>query len=297
MSSIANFKLKPADFKFVGTGLSRPECILAEPDGTLWVSDDKSALLKLDRAGKQSRIGKVGGMPNGLAIERSGAFLIANIGDGKLYRLTRDGKHEVVLDQFEGKPLGALNFVYVDARDRIWLTVSTLTVPRIQAVQSPIPDGFILMHDGKRWRRMGSGYCFTNEVRFDPAGRYIYIAETALGRVSRHALAADGAFGPRETYGPETLFPGARIDGITFDAAGNLWVTEVARNSIIVITPEQNSHLVFCDPSGQTLKRPASITFAGPEMKTAYIGSLDMDCVPYFLAPVAGRPLEHWNRA
>lgn len=296
MSSIANFKLKPADFKFVGDGLSRPECILAERDGTLWVSDDKSALMRIDRAGKQARLGNVGGMPNGLAIDKSGAILIANIGDGKLYRLTRDGKHEMILDQFEGKPLGSLNFVYIDARDRIWLTISTLTVPRIQAVQQPIPDGYILMHDGKRWRKMGAGYCFTNEVRFDADGRHIYIAETAIGRVSRHALAADGAFGPRETYGPETLFPGAKIDGITFDAEGNLWVTEVGRNSIIVITPEQSSYLVFCDPSGQTLKRPASLTFAGPDMKTAYIGSLDMDRIPYFRSPTAGRALEHWER-
>jgi sugar lactone lactonase YvrE len=296
MTSLADFRLKPTDFTFRGTGLSRPECVLAERDGTLWIADDKSAVLRLDPDGTQTRIGQIGGAPNGLAFDRRGALLIANIGDGKLYRMTRDGRHEVILDRFEGKPLGALNFVHVDDRDRVWVTVSTRTEPRIKAVQSPIPDGFLLVNDGGGWRRVGGDYCFTNEIRIDAAGKYLYVAETALGRVSRHALHPDGSLGPRETFGPEPIFAGARIDGITFDAAGNLWITEVAHHSLIVLTPEGHSRIVFYDAQALTLQRPASLVFTGPDLRTVIVGSLDMDRLPVFRAPVAGLPLSHWSR-
>lgn len=294
MTTIRDFRLKPEDFNFVGVGLSRPECIIAERNGTLWASDDKSAVMRIDPNGTQTRVGTVGGLPNGLAMNRNGELFIANIGDGKLYQQMRTGEHRILLDQFEGQPLGSLNFVYVDDRDRMWMTVSTVTVPRINAVNTPIPDGFILMNDGSGWRKVGAGYHFTNEVRVDPKGTTLYVAETALGRVSRHTIAADGSLGPREIHGPETVFPGAKIDGITLDAEGNLWVTEVAKNSIVVITPDGHSHVVFSDPGATLLNMPASIAFAGPDLKTAYVGSLKMDRIATFRSPIAGQPMCHW---
>jgi len=36
---IRDFVLNPAKATFVGEDLQRPECILAEPSGTLWVAD------------------------------------------------------------------------------------------------------------------------------------------------------------------------------------------------------------------------------------------------------------------
>ncbi len=294
MTTIREFRLKPEDFDFVGVGLSRPECIIAERNGTLWASDDKSAVMRIDSNGTQTRVGTMGGLPNGLAMNRKGDLFIANIGDGKLYQQMRMGEHRMLLDRFEGQPIGSMNFVYVDDLDRMWITVSTVTVPRINAVNTPIPDGYILMNDGSGWRKVGAGYHFTNEVRVDPKGTTLYVAETALGRVSRHTIAADGSLGPREIHGPETVFPGAKIDGITLDADGNLWVTEVAKNSIVVITPDGHSHVVFSDPGAMVLNMPASIAFGGPDLKTAYIGALKMDRIATFRSPVAGQPMSHW---
>ena len=39
----------------------------------------------------------------------------------------------------------------------------------------------------------------------------------------------------------------------------------------------------------------ASVTFGGPDLRTAYIGSLKGTRIPYFRAPVAGLPMVHWN--
>ena len=39
----------------------------------------------------------------------------------------------------------------------------------------------------------------------------------------------------------------------------------------------------------------AGVTFGGPDLQTAYIGSLKGTRIPYFRAPVPGLPMVHWN--
>ena len=39
----------------------------------------------------------------------------------------------------------------------------------------------------------------------------------------------------------------------------------------------------------------ASVTFGGPDLRTAYIGSLRGSRIPYFRAPVPGLPMVHWK--
>jgi gluconolactonase len=293
-----DFTLDPASIAWRAEDLSRPECVLAERDGTLWCSDNRGGVTRIDPAGKQTTIGKMGGAPNGLALERGGSLLVANIDDGVLYRLHRDGRHEVVLDTFEGKKLGAVNFVYRDRGrdgDRFWLTISTRTEPRRSAVEREIPDGYVLLYENGKARMAADGLCFTNEVRVDRAGKYLYVAETGKGRVLRFPLGADGALGSRETYGPATIFPGARIDGITFDEAGNLWVTEITRNGLHVIAPDGRCHKAFEDPQAKIIDFPASVVFTGADRRTALIGSTRMKRLAEFRAPVAGEPLAHWQ--
>jgi hypothetical protein len=41
----------------------------------------------------------------------------------------------------------------------------------------------------------------------------------------------------------------------------------------------------------------ASVTFGGPDLQTAYIGSLRGKRIPYFRAPVPGLPMVHWKEA
>ena len=294
--SIGNFRLTTAEIGFRGEGLSRPECVLAERNGTLWASDNRGGVTRIDPDGRQAVIGKIPDAPNGLALEKGGSILIANIEDGIVYRLHRDGRHETVLDSFDGKPLGSTNFVYRDpGADRIWVTVSTRMVPRRQAVERAIPDGYILCIERGKARLAAEGFCFTNEVRIDRERRHLYVAETAMGRVLRLPLAADGSLGKPEPYGPAPLAPGVRVDGLTFDAEGNLWVTDVARNGLYVIAPDQTCRCVFEDPSGATVNFLASVCFAGPDLKTVYIGSIPMQRLATFRAPVAGEPLAHWN--
>jgi sugar lactone lactonase YvrE len=296
MADIAKFKLETDSFRSVGKNLSRPECIIAESDGTLWISDDRAAVTRIRPDGSQELIGSMGGAPNGLAMAADGTIYVANIGHGAFYRLDQDGRHQVLLDTLNGKPVGSANFVYIDEKARFWLTVSTVTTPRSDALHNKIADGYVILMDEKGPRRVAEGILFANEVRIDREGRYLYLAETTAGHVSRYPLSPDGSLGKPEIFGPSPIFPGALIDGITFDADGNLWITEITRHALIVLTPQGNAHTVYDDPAGKTLFFPTSLTFGGSDLRTAYVGSLKLDHLMSFTAPVDGAPMYHWQR-
>src|SRR6185369_9142207 len=124
MANIDSFKLTPDAITYVGAGLSRPECIIAAPDGTLWIADNRGSFSHHPPGRDARLIGPKEGTPNGIAMTRKGEFYVADIEKGNVYRIDRDGKKEIVLDRFEGNRLGAVNFVYLDDEDRLWVTVS-----------------------------------------------------------------------------------------------------------------------------------------------------------------------------
>lgn len=322
MSSLQNFRLDIADLKFLGSNLSRPESVLTTKEGTLWASDNRGGLTRLSSDGAETQVGSFGGEANGLAMDSQGNIYIANIGDGVLYKMSPDGKHEVVCREVEGQPLGSLNYVFIDSQDRLWVSSLTRAIPWFPAFNAHITDGFIfVIEPGKAPRIVADGLNMTNEVRMDAAEKYLYVSETGGMRVLRYPVLPDARLGAQEVFGPATLGVGAFPDGITFDAEGNLWVALVLRNGIGIISADGSDyHVVFEDAqpaaldnaltkleqgimtpaemgacAGPKLQFPTSIAFGGPDLKTVYIGSLAMPHLVTFQSPVAGLPMRHWR--
>ena len=50
---VLDFAIDKASIRFVGEGLQRPECILAEPDGTLWAADARGGVASINPDGTQ----------------------------------------------------------------------------------------------------------------------------------------------------------------------------------------------------------------------------------------------------
>lgn len=317
-----DFHINLADLAFVGTELARPESVLAEPDGTLWCSDARGAVMQIVPDGKQTLWGAQGHEPNGLAMSADRRTLyIANIGDGRIYRMDRTGNEQVLLEGVDGlSPLGAANYVYVDRRDRLWLSVSSRELPWWPAVQQPRPDGYLVCIDDRGAKIVADQLYFPNEVRMNHDETYLYVAETMMRRIVRYPVLADGALGAQEVVAPGDLGHGAYVDGFAFDVEGNLWVTLILRNEIVVVTPEGEVHSVLSDVNqaavdlagtkladgslapmdmlacaGATLQLPTSITFGGADLRTVYVGSLGMQRLPTFRSPIPGLPMRHWS--
>ncbi|HEX3803893.1 MAG TPA: SMP-30/gluconolactonase/LRE family protein [Solirubrobacteraceae bacterium] len=328
------FSVDREQITFVGHDLQRPECVLAEPDGTLWSADARGGVMRIDRDGTQALIAQSvvepggdpdsvsryildGTLPNGLAFDRDGNFIIANFGTDAVERMTRDGVSETLLEEIDGQPLGKANFALTDSRGRIWITVHTRQNPWLTSVNDKLPDGYILLIDEAGARVAADGFIGTNEIRFDASEEWLYVVESNARHVSRLSVANDGTLSHREVYGAEDL--GGIPDGFAFDVAGNLWITLVNADRLVALTPELELLTLLDDGDpggvaafdeaffagtmtpeilgggrGTLAPLMASVTFGGPDLKTVYLGSLMGNTLPSFRSPVAGLPMSHW---
>jgi gluconolactonase len=334
---IHGFEIDRTAISFVGHDLQRPECILAEPDGTLWSADARGGLMRIDPDGSQQIVTQRqsghfehagseatrylhGTLPNGLAFARNGDFLISNFGTDCLELMSRDGTSRVLADSIDGEPIGKVNFVLRDSRDRVWITVSTRLQNWMKALRPDLADGYLARLENGRFRIVADGFHFTNEIRFDAREEYLYVVETTGGCITRLRIDEAGDVKGREVFGPSSLGCGAWPDGIAFDTAGNLWGTLVYSDKLFVLTPDGDMRVLLDegDPAkvaaleqafftntvtedvlfatGRGLAPwMASVTFGGPDLRTVYIGSLKGSRIPFFRSPVAGLPMVHWN--
>jgi gluconolactonase len=259
---VLDFHLDKSELRYVGEGLQRPECILAERDGTLWSADARGGVVRLLPDGRQEIITQnrsahfsgattegqrylQGTLPNGLAFARNGDFLIANFGADCLEVMSRDGKSRVLADTIDGQAIGKVNFVLRDSRDRIWVTISTKIRNWMHALRTDLKDGYIARYDDGKFRIVADGFGFTNEIRFDAREEFLYVVETTGGCVTRLRIDETGNPGRREVFGPANLGKGAWPDGIAFDVHGNLWGTMVYSDKLFVLTPEGDLRILL----------------------------------------------------
>lgn len=334
---LKGFRLSRDDLNFIGRDLQRPECILAEPDGTLWSADARGGVMRIAPDGSQRLIAQQadshfagttdlakrfteGTLPNGLAFARNGDILISNFGTDRLEVMDREGRSRVLYDSIDGQPIGKVNFVLRDSKDRVWLTVSTRIKNWMDAIRPGIDDGFIALADERGLRIVADGLHFTNEIRFDAREEYLYAVETCGRRITRFRAAPDGSLSDREIFGPSDFGPAGFPDGCAFDSFGNLWVTLVMAEKLIALTPEGEMLTLFDDGNPQAVAALeaayqagkatpelmmatrssvmpwiASVTFGGPDLRNAYIGTLFGTNIPWFRSPVAGLPMVHWK--
>lgn len=239
---------------FIGHDLQRPECIIAQPDGSLWAADARGGVMHIAVNGKQTLLApkqaapqqasfesryvqsQGASLPNGLALTAQGDFIICNWGLDRIEQLDRQGNIKVLFDQLDGKPLGKTNFPLRDSKGRIWFTVTTTMQPWTDSINSGVLDGYIGVIDDNGMRIVAEGFGGTNEIRFDDNEEWLYVVESNVRRISRLRLNADGSLSDREVFGPAELegFP----DGFAFDSYGNLWVTLVMTDKLIALTPD-----------------------------------------------------------
>jgi sugar lactone lactonase YvrE len=320
-SSLAGV-LTPLDattFGRLGSDLHRPECVLVTARGTLYTSDRRGGVMCISPQGTQSLLGRSNLVPNGIALQRDSSFLIANLGeDGGVWHLDGAGQIRPWLMEFEGHVLPRVNYVTTDAQERHWICVSATKTDDHYPVDEA--TGYILLQDASGLRCVADNIRYTNEVRITPDGQWLYVNETFGRCLTRFRLAADGALSQREVVAQ--FDAGDFPDGLTLDAEGGVWVVCVGSNRVYRVAPDGSRHTVIddADPAcvarleqafvarqltrsmmaaarGRNLQNITSLAFGGPDMRTAYMGSLDAHALMTFRSPVAGLRPDHWDWA
>jgi sugar lactone lactonase YvrE len=256
--------------------------------------------------------------PNGVALARDGSLLIAQLGDtGGVWRLDAAGSLTPVLLDVDGVPLPPTNFVTTGAAGRTWISVSTRFHPRQQAWRPGVADGFVVLLDRRGARIVADRLGYTNEVREDPAGRWLYVVETFGRRLIRLPIRANGDLGERETV--VDLGHGCFPDGFDFDSEGGIWITSLVSNRLLrlhddrletMIEDANDAHVEQVERAfqsgtmtrahlgpipGTQLQQLTSIAFGGPDLRTGYLGTLHNTCIYRFRSPVAGVAPAHWD--
>lgn len=310
----------------LGTGLNRPECLVTHRSGLIfaadWTGTGGFSIIRPD--GSVSRILAREGVrtlrPNGIALEPGGSFLIAHLGadDGGLFRLHPDGRVEDVALEVDGTAIPPSNFPLLDSRSRIWLTVSTRVSPRADDYRPTAQTGFIALIQNGVARIVADGLGYANECALSADERHLFVNETFARRLTRFDVEADGNLSNRTTVA--TFDAGTFPDGVAFDEEGAAWITSIVSNRVIKVSPNGQmttvledsdpQHLAYVEQAFQsfTMGRPhldgvksrvlrnvSSLAFGGPHLRTAYLGCLLDDRIPFFQASIKGAQPRHYD--
>jgi sugar lactone lactonase YvrE len=310
-----------------GSGLKRPECVVAHQSGLIFVpSWEGTGGISIVRASSPSV--QIHGIlpsgadlkPNGIAIEPGGSFLIAHLGPehGGIYRLHSDGGVEPVLTEISGRGIPPSNFVTLDRSGRIWLSVSTTVAPRWDDYRAEAKSGFIAVLDRHGARIAADGLAYANEFALSKDERYLYVNETFGRRTSRFTIGMTGSLSERTImaeYG-RGIFP----DGIALDEEAGLWITSPVSNCVLHVDARGRQSIVlhefipehidqaeesfrnakfdrayFETTPAKTLRNISSLAFGASDLRTAYLGSLLGDGIPYFKTDTTGLRMPHFD--
>jgi sugar lactone lactonase YvrE len=296
--------IAPSSLEPIGAGLHRPECVVVDHENAIYVPDWRGGVTRIGADGSQrtwlADMPSGALQPNGIDVLPDGSFLLANLGDaGGVWRLHRDGRAEPFLTEVDGRPLPPANFVVRDG-ERTWVSVSTRHALRYTAWRPGVADGFVVLVDRRGARVVSDGLHYTNEVRPDPGGTWLYVVETFGRRLTRFRIGTDGDLSAREVV--VTLGPGGFPDGFAFDRAGRIWITSLVSNRLLrwgpdgletVLADENAEHVAEVDRAfeagemrpehlgvipGTRLQQLTSIAFAAGGTEIV-LGSLHGDCV------------------
>jgi sugar lactone lactonase YvrE len=243
--------------QILATGLDFPEGPAFAPDGSLWAVELKGENLIRWHAGELTRF-RVGGTPNGIAIDRDGTIWFCDAGQNAIRRFApRTSQTETMLDRLEGKPLDKPNDLAFD-----WLGNLVFTCPG-DSRQEPTGYVGVRMRDGTA-HLITTGKYFPNGLAFSADSQSLVIAETYRHRLWKGSWNADrgewteagvwaAVEGPTGPGGP---------DGMAFSEDGRLYVAVFGTGFIHVIDPAgvvvdklpvpgQNPTNCAFDPSGR----------------------------------------------
>lgn len=217
---------------------------------------------------------------NGLAFDSRGRLLCC---ESELGRITRtdmpNGDIEVLADSFEGKPLGGVNDIALDANGRIYFTSrfgTDLKPGQVNGVYRIDPDGSV--HRLLKTPQVD----MPNGIVTAPDDSMLYVIDADpranhARKIRAYQLEGDGSLGAESTL--IDFYPGRSGDGMAIDAKGNLYVaaglhrrrgtseTLDTRPGVHIISPA-GKQIGYIETPEDTI---TNCTFGGEDLQTLYI--------------------------
>ncbi|MFI0897935.1 SMP-30/gluconolactonase/LRE family protein [Streptomyces sp. NPDC020983] len=227
-----------------------------------WVDIVAGEVLSRTEGAGAARVTRVGADVGCLGLTAEPDVLVAALRTGWHLLDLRTGALRLLADPEPDRPSCRFNDGAVDPAGRFWS--GTLED------DASGPDGRLHVLDGDgTYRTADGGFRCANGIDWSPDGRWMYVVDSGRDRVYRYAFdAATGALGTREVLADTTALDGVP-DGLRVDAAGDVWCAFWDGSHVTRFAPDGTVRERVDLP----VRRPTSIAFGGPDLRTMFVTS------------------------
>lgn len=203
------------DFKFT-------EGPASDAAGNVYFTDQPNdRIMKWSVEGKLTTFLQPCGRANGLCFDAQGALWACADASNELWRITRDGKAEVVLKEYFGNLFNGPNDVWVRPDGGIYFTDPFYKRPywKRGPTEQSCEGVFFLGPDHKRLQRVANDLVQPNGIIGTPDGQTLYVADIRAKKTYAYEIQPEGGLGKKR------LFCELGSDGMTIDDEGNVYLT------------------------------------------------------------------------
>lgn len=272
------------DVSLFADGLDHPECVAVHPDGTVWAGGEAGQIYKISADGKTvETVANTGGFILGLAFSPDCSWLaICDLKNHCVWKMDmKNYALQLLADGAENIKLNIPNYPVFDSKGNLYVSESGA----FREINGKI---FCFKSNGEKMVWHYGPFNFANGLAMSADEKYLYVVCTWLPGVERVEIKNDGSAGEREVY---CTFPQTCPDGAALDAAGNLYVSCYAPNTIFKVDTNKNVSVLIDDWEAHTLSNPTNMAFGGENFDEIFTANLGRWHISKINLGVKGQPL------
>jgi len=225
-----------------------------------FVDQPNNRIMKWSTDGRLATFMQPSGYANGMCFDANDNLIACADEHNQLWSIAPDKTVTVLVTNYQGKYMNGPNDVWIAPNGGMFLTD-----PFYQrswwdhtAMALPSQEVFYLAPDRKTLTRVTDDLKKPNGITGTPDGKRLYVSDIGAGKTWRYDIQPDGSLTNKTFYCP------LGSDGMTMDAAGNLYLTGHGV-TVFDSNGQQIDHIAV--PENWT----ANVCFSGPDRKTLFI--------------------------
>ncbi|HKM76020.1 MAG TPA: SMP-30/gluconolactonase/LRE family protein [Candidatus Bathyarchaeia archaeon] len=250
--------------EIIESGLDHPECVNFGPDGRLYAGGYAGQIYVMPPPKFElNQICSTNGFVLGIALDRNHNVYACDPKRHSVLKVTQNGTISTYCDHAPDGPVDWPNYGLFDSEGNFYFSDSgNIWTPNGRLVR--------VKPNGQAESLIGGNWHFPNGLALSPKEDAIFMIESTAADVLRIPINADGTVGQPEIY---AQFQNNNLDGLTFAASGNLYVSCYYPNRIFIVTPDRNIEPLIEDTTGEILNQPTNLAFE-PHGTRLFIASL-----------------------